>query len=178
MVYFLQLKLNEHGVGFIKLSPAALLEATKVAESLKVSGSEDEVIVVGVGFAAQSKTDRQRNTFHALVGCFWTSGVSSYQNYDELRDDYLIRCGHIKKVIMRFVVDGKIISIVNGELPDGIDPAAVEVEYVPLSFSLITLKKCSIAIDMIIKDMFMAGVDTSKETNKFNEILDGMNYTN
>lgn len=94
------------------------------------------------------KTQKQNNLFHSLLKCFWESGVSSFGDYDALRNYYKRIAGLVK---MR----GGIV--------------------IESSWSDATKEQAKTAIDMCKRDMDEAGVITTHMASKYEEILKGIN---
>ena len=122
------------------------------------------------------KTYSQNRAFHALVGCFWRSGCSSFNSQHELRSHYIIETGHIAYTAYIYFneIDGETRAFSVGsvdEVPDGKDIA--EICY-PGSWSNITKERAMQAMNSIMRDMDESGVMGSSEGKKYAEILDGM----
>lgn len=93
------------------------------------------------------KSREQNNLFHSLLECFWKSGCSSFNDYDELRTYYKRVAGLVKPA-------GKYLK--------------------EQSWADATKENAKTAIDMCIRDMDFAGVIGSSEGLKYQEILKGI----
>jgi hypothetical protein len=80
--------------------------------------------------------------------CFWESGCSSFNDYDELRTYYKRVAGLVKP-------EGKYLK--------------------EQSWADATKQNAKTAIDMCIRDMDLSGVIGSSQGNKYCEILKGIN---
>lgn len=94
------------------------------------------------------KSQKQNNLFHSLLSCFFSSGCASFDNYDEMRLYYKRVAGLVKPV-------GKFLR---------------ETSWADASSS-----NAKAAIDILIRDMDMAGVIGSSQGKKYSEILKGIN---
>lgn len=94
------------------------------------------------------KSREQNNLFHSLIQCFWESGCSSFNDYDELRTYYKRVAGLVKPA-------GKYLK--------------------EQSWADATKQNAKTAIDMCIRDMDLSGVIGSSQGNKYCEILKGIN---
>lgn len=109
---------------------------------------KDEYVYLDIMPKEQYKSNKQNRLFHALLTCFWTSGCSSFSDYDELRLYYKRVAGLVKR---------------NGDLiKEG-------------SWSDATKEQARIAIDMILRDMDLSGVIGSGQGKKYESILRGIN---
>lgn len=130
----------------------------------------------------QYKTQRQTRAFHALLMCFWKSGCSSFESYEDMRNFYKERA-HLLEYIFRNDLKEetkkmlwkaiKLLPLDKDEL--------TKVTYllkgrvlVWHSWSECSKEMATLALDNIIHDMFAAGVDTSSQSKKFKEIMEGM----
>jgi hypothetical protein len=93
------------------------------------------------------KSREQNNLFHSLLQCFWESGCSSFNDYDELRTYYKRVAGLVKPA-------GKYLK--------------------EQSWADATKQNAKTAIDMCIRDMDLSGVIGSSQGNKYCEILKGI----
>lgn len=94
------------------------------------------------------KSNKQNRLFHGLLQCFFSSGCSSFDNFDELRNYYKRIAGLVK------CIGGKIIESSWGD---------------------VTASNARITIDMLLRDMDMSGVIGSPQGKKYEEILKGIN---
>lgn len=93
------------------------------------------------------KSREQNNLFHSLLQCFWESGCSSFNDYDELRTYYKRVAGLVKPA-------GKYLK--------------------EQSWADATKQNAKTAIDMCIRDMDLSGVLGSSQGQKYSEILKGI----
>ena len=93
------------------------------------------------------KSREQNNLFHSLLECFWKSGCSSFNDYDELRTYYKRVAGLVKPA-------GKYLK--------------------EQSWADATKQNAKTAIDMCIRDMDLSGVLGSSQGLKYSEILKGI----
>lgn len=93
------------------------------------------------------KSREQNNLFHSLIQCFWESGCSSFNDYDELRTYYKRVAGLVKPA-------GKYLK--------------------EQSWADATKQNAKTAIDMCIRDMDLSGVLGSSQGQKYSEILKGI----
>lgn len=93
------------------------------------------------------KSREQNNLFHSLLQCFWESGCSSFNDYDELRTYYKRVAGLVKPA-------GKYLK--------------------EQSWADATKQNAKTAIDMCIRDMDLSGVLGSSQGQKYTEILKGI----
>lgn len=156
------------------------LSKEKIKEVLGID-TEDDFSYVEIVPEKQYKSRQQSNTFHALLGCFWKSGCSSFRTYNEMRN-YYKREAHLCEVSFENYLDEEskqmIWKAVN-ILPLKPDMKREMVELLKgriikwHSFSECSKEMASIAIDKLISDMWEARVDDSPQSKKFKEILDG-----
>ena len=109
---------------------------------------------------ADTGTLAQNAAFHALLQEYWRSGCHSYnaKNFEHFRELIKLYLGVGTEKYYSLVDDeGKIL-----ETP--------EIRYRVKSWSRYTKKERKESIDRLIAEMFATGVDS----NKFYEILDGM----
>lgn len=113
----------------------------------KIDRIEGDQIYFELQSPAAWKTQKQNNLFHSLLQCFWTSGCASFGDYDSLRLYYKRVAGLVKK---------KDSMLVEG------------------SWSEAKKEQARVAIDMLMRDMDMAGVIGSSQGKKYEEILKGI----
>ena len=127
-------------------------------------------------------TAAQNRVFHALLTCYWTSGMHSSRakNFNRFRDEVKMRLGAgFEKIVYADIVDGKAIIIEvhrRDEVPERIlkDPDLAQiVKGKPLSWSSYSKKQRRDTIDRLIIEMHQAGI----VSKKFQQILDGMSST-
>jgi len=144
----------------------------------------DELPEVGHYYYLESATEgtgAQNRTFHALTLEYWKSGQHSY-NADSYKDFK----NQIKKSIGAGFEGFIYVSMENG-IPKILDAETIKdiPEYVKTdldmknlirgklkSWSCYTKKQRKTTIDNVINEMMQCGINT----NKFQEILKGMNY--
>lgn len=130
----------------------------------------------------QYKSRRQSNAFHALLGCYWKSGCSSFSTYDAMRNHYK-EIAHLlemqtycplepftKECLHRAV---KLLPIEKSEREKIYELLRGRIA-VWHSFSECSKEMATIAISQMISDMWNSRVDDSPMAGKFREILDGM----
>lgn len=149
---------------------------------------EDESIVYADFITnKQYKSRKQNNTFHALLDCFWKSGCSSFISKDEMRFYYKRAVGLIdmvydnsnileetKEMIWKAI---KLLPLETTQKLAVINLLKGKV-IKERSWSVATKKQATDAVDMILRDMDMAGVSGSEEGKHYDEILEGMNADN
>lgn len=141
-------------------------EANKKAE--KLNGVKCAVTIESLN----SKSARQNKAFHSLLGCFWRSGCSSFNSYPEMKDHYKLAVDHIAWT--RYVyMAGEGLKYVTSikDLPKGVKSYSI---HIPASWSTISTDKAMQAITQLINDMHEAGVPSSSQAYKFEEIVQGM----
>ena len=107
----------------------------------------------------------QNNAWHALLGEFWRSGLSSYQSHEDMRDKIKLRVAGARGFIY---IDDKAQQHTTKNIDD-IPFGSWYIE-VPKSWADFTKSQRAIAIDDTISEMVEAGVSSTK----FDEILEGM----
>jgi hypothetical protein len=107
-------------------------------------------------------TDQQNRAFHALLGEYWKSGLSSYETYDDMRDSFKLRVAGADGYI--FIDNGKVRHVPNLEQVRG------RYAEVPKSWADFTVEQRRDAIDEVIREATMAGVNSKK----WDEIITGM----
>lgn len=114
----------------------------------KLNKMKSEYVCIDVCSKQTLKSREQNNLFHGLLQCFWESGCSSFNDYDELRTYYKRVAGLVKPA-------GKYLK--------------------EQSWADANKQQAKTAIDMCIRDMDMSGVIGSSQGHKFEEILKGIN---
>ena len=124
------------------------------------------------------KSNQQNRTFWSLLDCFWESGCSSFNTYDDMVEFYYRIAGlitiktkstlkretkamiykAIKILPLTFGVKQKVYKMLRGEYE----------KY--LSWSVVKKKKATLTISTLMHDMNEAGVSSKK----YDEILIGM----
>jgi hypothetical protein len=130
----------------------------------------------------QYKTNRQTRAFHSLLMCFWKSGCSSFETYEHLRNHYK-EVAHLlefmfindlqpytKECLWKAV---KLLPIKDSERSKVIELLRGKV-LVWHSWSECNKEMATVTLNQLINDMFEAGVSSSSQGKKFEEILTGM----
>ena len=107
-------------------------------------------------------TDQQNRAFHALLGEYWKSGLSSYESYDDMKDTIKLRIAGADEYI--FIDNGKVRHAKSLEEVKG------RYAEVPKSWADFTLEQRRDAIDEVIREATVAGINSKK----WGEILQGM----
>jgi hypothetical protein len=107
-------------------------------------------------------TDSQNRAFHSLLGEYWISGLSSYESYEDLRDSIKLKVAGPDEFI--YIKDGK---VRRSKTLEGVEGRYAEV---PKSWADFTLDERKMAIDLVIKEANLAGVNSKK----WDEIITGM----
>ena len=165
-----------------------------LGESIKEIGQELEKVLsdsreVYVDFLTkqQYKSSKQNKTFHALLDCFWKSGCSSFVSKDEMRFYYKRAVGLIDMVFDNSNISEETKEMVWKAIKILPLETTQKLQVINLlkgkvikerSWSIATKKQATDAVDMILRDMDMAGVSGSAEGKHYDEILEGMNADN
>lgn len=156
------------------------LSREKIKEVLGID-TEDDFSYVEIVPEKQYKSRQQSNTFHALLGCFWKSGCSSFETYDEMRDHYK-KIAHLLEIEFENTLPQNIKAILWRAIQILPIPEKYMNEICELlkgrtktwhSWSECSKEMASVTIDQLISDMWKARVDDSPQAKKFKEILDG-----
>jgi len=107
-------------------------------------------------------TDQQNRAFHSLIGEYWKSGLSSYESYDDMRDTFKLRAAGADEYI--FIENGKV------RHAKSLDDVKGRYAEVPKSWADFTIEQRKDAIDEVIREATMAGINS----RKWEEILRGM----
>jgi len=129
------------------------------AESAKKSSG---YVTIKITLPTRWGTDQQNRAFHALLGEYWKSGLSSYESYDDMRDTIKLRIAGADEYI--YIADGKV------RHAKSLDDVVGRYAEVPKSWSDFTLEQRRDAIDEVIREATMAGVNS----RKWDEIITGM----
>lgn len=160
---------------------------TEVREKIENILSEEKEVYVDFLTKQQYKSSKQNKTFHALLDCFWKSGCSSFASKDEMRFYYKRAVGLIDMVFDNSNISEetkemlwKAIKILPLETTQQLEVINLLKGKVikERSWSIATKKQATDAVDMILRDMDMAGVSGSAEGKHYDEILEGMNADN
>lgn len=130
----------------------------------------------------QYKSLKQNALFHSLISCFWRSGCSSFASYDDLRRYYKRIAGLIsfrydstltketKEMLWKAI---KLLPIEQSQRVILINMLKGRVEQ-ELSWAEVSKKAATETIDHLLNDMELAGVPTSSEASKYEEIMKGL----
>lgn len=142
---------------------------------------DDDYGYIEVLSEKQYKTQKQSNTFHALLKCFWKSGRSSFSTYGEMRD-YYKRIAHLcemkfenrltdssKQMIWKAL---KILPLADDQRQEAIELLRGRILKWH-SFAECSKDMAEVAISQLISDMWSSRVDDSPMAKKFEEILNG-----
>ena len=162
-------------------------ETSNIKSKLSELLSEQKEVYVEFLTKQQYKSSKQNKTFHALLDCFWKSGCSSFISKDEMRFYYKRAVGLIDMVYD----NSNILEETKAMIWEAIKILPLEttqkIAVINLlkgkvikerSWSVATKKQATDAVDMILRDMDMAGVSGSEEGKHYDEILEGMNADN
>ena len=79
----------------------------KVKEEFALSDKKSGgYITVQISQPKKVGTDSQNRAFHALLGEYWKSGLSSYESYDDMKDTIKLRIAGADEYI--FIDNGKV----------------------------------------------------------------------
>jgi len=128
------------------------------------------------------KSGRQIRTFWSLLNCYWSSGVSSYNSYEEMVDhfyelggliEYTEKNTLLKETKYMLYESIKIIPILEDE-KEKIYRMLRGVKEKQKSLTTISKEKMTFVISSIIDEMDESCVIGSKMGKKYSEILEGM----
>lgn len=119
-------------------------------------------ITVQISQPKKIGTDAQNRAFHSLLGEFWVSGLSSYESYEDLKDSIKLKVAGPDEFI--FIKDGK---VRRSKTLEGVEGRYAEV---PKSWADFTRDERKEAIDWVIKEANLAGINSKK----WDEIIKGM----
>lgn len=173
------------GTTMIRITSENLHERmAEVQEELVSLLKKQDVVYLDFLSETQHKTAKQNRTFHSLLDCFWSSGCSSFSSKKEMRFHYKELIGLIevayynnkltdetKQMLWEAV---KILPLATGQRSEIVDLLKGKVlkEH---SWSEARRERATEAIDTILHDMDYAGVIGSKESKKYQTILEGLN---
>lgn len=153
----------------------------KIKEMLGID-IEDDYAYVEVVDEKKYKTNQQTRLFHSLLMCFWKSGCSSFNSYEDLRNHYK-EVAHLlefvfkndlkeetKQMLWKAV---KILPLEKEELSRVVELLRGRV-LIWHSWSECSKEMATVALNQLINDMFAAGVDSSSQGKKFEEIMKGI----
>ncbi len=121
----------------------------------KIDKIKAKYLVLDVFSQKIYKSRKQNNLFHGLITCFWSSGCSSFQNWDDLRNHYKKIAGLIKTNRVR--VEGFEI-----------------IKETHKSWGDVRKENATIVINQLMFDMDEANVLGSSQGKKYQEILKGL----
>jgi len=119
-------------------------------------------VTIQISLPKKIGTDAQNRAFHALLGEFWASGLSSYESYEDMRDTIKLRIAGADEYI--FIDGGKIRHVKT------LDEVKGKYAETPKSWTDFTRDERKEAIDWVIKEAQMAGINSKK----WDEIIKGM----
>ena len=152
------LKAEELGLAIIP--PQYRTQARSLfAESAKKSSG---YVTIKITLPTRWGTDQQNRAFHALLGEYWKSGLSSYESYDDMKDTIKLRIAGADEYI--FIDNGKVRHV------KSLDEVKGRYAEVPKSWADFTLEQRRDAIDEVIREATVAGINSKK----WGEILQGM----
>lgn len=153
----------------------------KIKEMLGID-IEDDYAYIEVVDEKKYKTNQQTRLFHSLLMCFWKSGCSSFNSYEDLRNHYK-EVAHLlefvfkndlkeetKQMLWKAV---KILPLEKDELSRVIELLRGRV-LIWHSWAECSKEMATVALNQLINDMFTAGVDSSSQGKKFEEIMKGI----
>lgn len=153
----------------------------KIKEMLGID-IEDDYAYVEVVDEKKYKTNQQTRLFHSLLMCFWKSGCSSFNSYEDLRNHYK-EVAHLLEFVFRNDLKEetkqmlwkavKILPLEKEELSRVIELLRGRV-LIWHSWSECSKEMATVALNQLINDMFAAGVDSSSQGKKFEEIMKGI----
>ena len=152
------LKHEELGLALVPAQYRAKVKEEFALSDKKSSG----FITVQISQPKKVGTDSQNRAFHALIGEYWLSGLSSYESYEDLKDSIKLKCAGPDEFI--FIKDGK---VKRSKTLEGVEGRYAEI---PKSWTQFTLEERKMAIDMVIKEANLAGINS----RKWDEIITGM----
>ena len=119
-------------------------------------------VTIQISLPKKIGTDAQNRAFHSLIGEYWISGLSSYESYEDMKDSIKLKVAGPDEFI--FIKDGK---VRRSKTLEGIEGRYAEI---PKSWAQFTLEERKMAIDLVIKEANLAGVNSKK----WDEIITGM----
>lgn len=119
-------------------------------------------VTIQISLPKKIGTDAQNRAFHALLGEFWSSGLSSYESFEDMRDTIKLRIAGADEYI--FIDGGRIRHVKT------LDEVKGKYAEVPKSWVDFTRDQRKEAIDWVVKEAQMAGINS----RKWDEIIEGM----
>lgn len=151
-------KVEELGLGIVPLQYRTQARSLFAESAKKSSG----YVTIKMTLPTRWGTDAQNRAFHALLGEYWKSGLSSYESYDDMRDTFKLRAAGADEYI--FIENGKVRHV------KSLDEVKGRYAEVPKSWADFTVEQRKDAIDEVIREATMAGINS----RKWEEILRGM----
>ena len=147
----------------VGLAIVPLQYRTKAKELFAEAGKKrNGYVTIKITLPTRWGTDQQNRAFHALLGEYWKSGLSSYESYDDMRDTIKLRIAGADEYI--YIADGKV------RHAKSLDDVVGRYAEVPKSWADFTLEQRRDAIDEVIREATIAGVNSKK----WDEIIAGM----
>lgn len=152
---------------------------TRLLEMLE----RDNTAFVDLLTPEQEKTARQNRTFHSLLDCFWKSGCSSFETKQDMKFYYKRQIGLIEVLYHNSTITEeskkmlwealKVLPLAAGQRSEIVDLLKGKVlkEH---SWGEATKERATEAINQILDDMDNAGVISSSQGRKYQEILGGL----
>ena len=151
-------KVEELGLAIVPFD-----QRTKAKELFAEAGKKrNGYVTIKMTLPTRWGTDQQNRAFHALLGEYWKSGLSSYESYDDMKDTIKLRIAGADEYI--FIDNGKV------RHAKSLDEVKGRYAEVPKSWADFTLEQRRDAIDEVIREATMAGINSKK----WGEILQGM----
>jgi hypothetical protein len=151
-------KYEELGLGIVPLQYRTQARSLFAESAKKSSG----YVTIKMTLPTRWGTDAQNRAFHALLGEYWKSGLSSYETYDDMKDTIKLRVAGADEYI--FIENGKVRHV------KSLDEVNGRYAEVPKSWADFTVEQRKDAIDEVIREATMAGINS----RKWEEILRGM----
>jgi len=151
-------KVEELGLAIVPFD-----QRTKAKELFAEAGKKrNGYVTIKMTLPTRWGTDQQNRAFHALLGEFWKSGLSSYESYDDMKDTIKLRIAGADEYI--FIDNGKVRHV------KSLDEVKGRYAEVPKSWADFTVEQRRDAIDEVIREATVAGINSKK----WGEILQGM----
>ena len=151
-------KVEELGLAIVPFD-----QRTKAKELFAEAGKKrNGYVTIKMTLPTRWGTDQQNRAFHALLGEYWKSGLSSYESYDDMKDTIKLRIAGADEYI--FIDNGKVRHV------KSLDEVKGRYAEVPKSWADFTLEQRRDAIDEVIREATVAGINSKK----WGEILQGM----
>ena len=151
-------KVEELGLAIVPFD-----QRTKAKELFAEAGKKrNGYVTIKMTLPTRWGTDQQNRAFHALLGEYWKSGLSSYESYDDMKDTIKLRIAGADEYI--FIDNGKV------RHAKSLDEVKGRYAEVPKSWADFTLEQRRDAIDEVIREATVAGINSKK----WGEILQGM----